>query len=37
MDPILSLSVHGAARSTTGSRHILSLDGKRVLLDCGLY
>jgi len=37
MDLNLSLSFHGAARSTTGSRHVLNLDGKRILLDCGLY
>jgi len=33
----LSLTFHGAARTTTGSRHLLSLDGARVLFDCGLY
>jgi metallo-beta-lactamase family protein len=31
------LHFHGAARTTTGSMHILERDGKRVLLDCGLY
>lgn len=33
----LSVSFHGAARSTTGSRHLVNVDGARVLLDCGLY
>ncbi len=27
----------GAARSVTGSRHLLSVNGSQVLLDCGLY
>jgi metallo-beta-lactamase family protein len=27
----------GAARTVTGSQHLLELDGKRLLLDCGLY
>lgn len=33
----LSLAFHGAARTTTGSRHLLTLDDKQILLDCGLY
>lgn len=33
----LTLSFHGAARSTTGSRHLLKVDDRHVLLDCGLY
>ena len=33
----LSLSFHGAAKSTTGSRHLLTLDDKNILMDCGLY
>ena len=33
----LTLSFHGAARSTTGSRHLLKVDDKHILLDCGLY
>jgi len=32
-----SITFHGAARSTTGSRHLLAVDGKQILLDCGLY
>jgi len=27
----------GAARTTTGSMHLLEVGGKRVLLDCGLF
>ena len=27
----------GAARTVTGSMHLLTIDGKRLLLDCGLY
>jgi metallo-beta-lactamase family protein len=27
----------GAARTVTGSRHLLEFDGTRLLLDCGLY
>ncbi len=28
---------HGAAREVTGSMHILEVDGKTILLDCGLF
>ena len=27
----------GAADSVTGSRHVVDVDGKRILLDCGLF
>jgi metallo-beta-lactamase family protein len=33
----MKLSFHGAARSVTGSRHLLETEGGRVLLDCGLF
>jgi len=33
----MRLEFHGAAKSVTGSRHLLLVDGKRVLLDCGLF
>jgi metallo-beta-lactamase family protein len=34
----MKLSFHGAARTVTGSKHILTTDtGKKILLDCGLF
>ncbi len=27
----------GAARTVTGSQHLLDINGKKILLDCGLY
>src|SRR5262245_15384632 len=33
----MKLHFHGAARSVTGSRHLLETRGGSVLLDCGLY
>ena len=33
----MKLSFYGAARSVTGSRHLLEVPGFRVLLDCGLF
>lgn len=33
----ISLSFHGAARTVTGSMHLLEVDGFRLLLDCGLF
>ncbi|HQV38113.1 MAG: MBL fold metallo-hydrolase [Flavobacteriales bacterium] len=34
----LSITFHGAAGMVTGSKHLLELpDGKRVLLDCGMF
>ena len=34
----LSITFHGAARMVTGSKHLLDLpDGKRLLLDCGMF
>ncbi len=33
----MKLTFHGAARTVTGSQHLLEVNGKRILLDCGLF
>lgn len=33
----MKLTFCGAAGTTTGSQHLLEVNGQRVLLDCGLY
>jgi metallo-beta-lactamase family protein len=33
----MKITFHGAAETTTGSRHLLEINGQRILLDCGLY
>jgi metallo-beta-lactamase family protein len=33
----VKLTFSGAARTVTGSRHILDVNGQRILLDCGLH
>ena len=33
----MEITFHGAARTVTGSQHLLDIDGTRILLDCGLY
>lgn len=34
----MKLSFHGAARTVTGTKHVLTLDnGKKYLLDCGMF
>jgi metallo-beta-lactamase family protein len=32
-----TIAFHGAARTVTGSRHLLTLGDHRVLVDCGLF
>jgi metallo-beta-lactamase family protein len=34
----MTITFHGAARTVTGSKHLLELnDGTRILLDCGMF
>jgi metallo-beta-lactamase family protein len=33
----MKITFHGAAQTVTGSRHMISLNKNRLLLDCGLY
>ncbi|MEO5649422.1 MAG: hypothetical protein ABIR03_05790 [Ginsengibacter sp.] len=34
----MKIAFHGAARTVTGSKHLLTLaNGKKYLLDCGMY
>ncbi len=33
----MKLQFYGAARTVTGSMHLLEVNGSRILLDCGLY
>lgn len=35
--PHMKLKFCGAAGTTTGSQHLIEANGKRILLDCGLY
>jgi len=35
--PEVTLQSFGAARTVTGSRHLIRVDGEGVLLDCGLF
>jgi metallo-beta-lactamase family protein len=32
-----TIGFHGAAETVTGSRHLLNLNGKLILIDCGLF
>ncbi len=33
----MRLTFHGAARTVTGSQHLLEINGSKLLLDCGMY
>lgn len=33
----MRLTFHGAARTVTGSKHLLEVNGQRILLDCGMF
>ena len=33
----MKLTFHGAAREVTGSAHIVTINDKKILLDCGLF
>jgi metallo-beta-lactamase family protein len=33
----MEIEFHGAARTVTGSQHLLTVNDQKILLDCGLY
>jgi metallo-beta-lactamase family protein len=33
----MNITFYGAARTVTGSQHLIEVNGTRILLDCGLY
>ncbi len=33
----MKIAFHGAARTVTGSQHLLTINGNRLLLECGLF
>jgi metallo-beta-lactamase family protein len=37
MIPEMQLTFLGAAGTVTGSKHLLDVDGYRILVDCGLF
>jgi len=33
----MRLTIHGAAQTVTGSKHLIEINGKKLLLECGLF
>ncbi len=33
----MEIAFYGAAQTVTGSQHLLTVNGKNILLDCGIY
>ena len=33
----MRITFHGAVRTVTGSLHLLEVNGKTIMLDCGLF
>lgn len=33
----MEIQFHGAVRTVTGSQHLVTVNGRKILLDCGLY
>ena len=33
----MKITFHGAAKTVTGSQHIIDVNGYRIMLDCGLF